>query len=378
MTGDHDPQRLGGLLEDCSIAVVAGTGGVGKTTVSAALAMAAADHLDGDILVLTIDPARRLATALGVEIEGNAAHEIPDVGSSEARVFAAMLDPGPAWDHLVVESAPDADTAEAILANPVYRRIADTFVHGNEYAALSWLNEAIEVEEYRLIIVDTPPSQSSIGLFDAPAQVESFFTSNLLGWLTRGDAGSFLGGTAAKSFGQLADRVLGAQFFGAVVEFFTLMQTVVPGMIERTAHVADALASDAARFIAVAAPNAASVGGVADLASQLIDRGLALDAMVVNGVEPAVFASAKTIDVAGRVVADESSPFSKRLTTALTPGAEYVLERHAVALHQRELLRNMPDAVASIAMPRLVHSPNSVESLARFGAELWAADPADS
>ena len=367
--------HLGELVSGCSIVVVTGTGGVGKTTISAALAIAAASQVEGDTLVLTIDPARRLATALGMEIEGNEAHEIPMPIEGPGRLFAAMLDPGPAWDDLVTESAPDAATVDAILANPVYRRIADTFVHGNEYAALSWLNDAIESEAYRLIIVDTPPSQSSIGLFDAPAQVESFFTSNLLGWLTKGDAGSFLGGAAAKSFGQLADRLLGAQFFGAVVEFFSLMQSVVPGMIEQTARVADELASDDTRFVAVASPSRASIEGVDALAADLAERDLVLDALVVNGVEPDVFVSEKMLDVARQVVALDPARFSQRMTNALQPGADYVVERSGVAVEQRRRIATVDASIPAVMVPRMVHSPNTVESLTALGAQLWAADP---
>ena len=132
---------IGEVIAGRSLVVVAGSGGVGKTTVSAALGIAASGQCDGDVLVLTVDPARRLASALGIGIDGNEAVPVPLRGES-SNLYAAMLDPGLAWDAMVRAEAPP-DMAERIFANPVYRKIADTFVHGNDYAALGWLDDAI-------------------------------------------------------------------------------------------------------------------------------------------------------------------------------------------------------------------------------------------
>ena len=366
------PQSLGELLAGRSLAVVAGSGGVGKTTVSAALALAAAENLDddGDVLVLTIDPARRLASALGLTIDGNDAVELPQSAGSarKSRVFAAMLDPGPAWDALVTSEA-TPEIAARILANPVYRRIADTFVHGNDYAALGWLDGAVESDRYRLIIVDTPPSQNALDFFDAPQRVADFFGSPLLSWLTGGD-GSLVGGAAARTFSGLADRLLGAEFFADVVEFFQLMSDVVPGMVERTGAVASELAGDDAAFVAVTAPAADVVARLDGLAEQLAARDLSFDGVVVNGVEPAVFASAKVADVAQRVATDERSPFSNTQTTLLGPGAEYVRERAEVARVQSQILAAIPADVVT-AIPRMVSAPISVDALSVVGRTLW-------
>lgn len=365
------PKTLGDVVSGRSLVVVAGSGGVGKTTVSAALGLAAGAEVEGDTLILTIDPARRLAAALGVSISGNEAAEVPlpNAIDAQGRVFAAMLDPGPAWDALVRAEASN-DVADRILANPVYRRIADTFVHGNDYAALGWLDQAIASDQYRLIIVDTPPSQNALDFFDAPARVAEFFGSPLLGWLTGGD-GSLVGGAAAKTFASLADRLLGAEFFGDVVEFFQLMSAVVPGMVERTEGVAVDLAGDDAAFIAVTAPASDVVTRLDRLSSQLASRDLTFDGLVVNGVEPDVFASPKVRDAAERVVSGERSPVSATNTRLLAPGAEYVLERAEVAADQRAVVAGLPAEVVQ-TIPRLVHSPTDVDSLLRLGRSLWS------
>ena len=368
-----EPGSLGEVLAGRSLAVVAGSGGVGKTTVAAALGLAAGEYLDdGDVLVLTIDPARRLATALGLPIDGSEVIERATAPSNRSsRVFAAMLDPGAAWDAMVRAEASEGK-AELILANPVYRRIADTFVHGNDYAALGWLDGAVESDRYRLIVVDTPPSQNALDFFDAPQRVAEFFGSPLLSWLTGGD-GSVVGGAAARTFSTLADRLLGSEFFADVVEFFTLMSEVVPGMVARTGAVASELAGDDAAFVAVTAPAADVVSRLNRLAKQLGERDLGFDGVVVNGVEPDVFASDKVLDVARRVSTNESSPLSATHTALLQPGADYVVERALVARRQRELLADIPaDVVATL--PRMVHAPTSIDALAELGRRLWVGD----
>lgn len=367
---------VGEVIGNRSLAVVAGSGGVGKTTVSAALGLAAGKYLDGDTLILTIDPARRLASALGIDIDGNDAVQIPGVGRPGiSQVYAAMLDPGPAWDALVSTEA-EPEIAARILANPVYRRIADTFVHGNDYAALGWLDAAIASDRYRLIIVDTPPSQNALDFFDAPARVADFFGSPLLNWLTGGD-GTFVGGAAAKTFAGLADRLLGSEFFADVVEFFQLMNGVVPAMVERTTAVAKQLAGDDAAFVAVTSPSLDAMGRLDLLAESLAARELTFDAVVVNGVEPEVYWEPKVGDVAARILANERSPFSQRATGLLAPGSAYVAERCEVAATQ-ELAISSIRSTTIATVPRLVHSPTDVRELFALGVQLWSGQLARS
>lgn len=363
-------ESIGEIIAAKSIVVVAGSGGVGKTTVSASLGLAASQNISGKVLVLTIDPARRLASALGIGIDGNEAVQVP-IDGKPSNLYAAMLDPGLAWDAMVsAEASPEI--ADRIFANPVYRKIADTFVHGNDYAALGWLEEAMGSGEYELIIVDTPPSQNALDFFDAPERVAEFFGSPLLSWLTGGD-GSLVGGAAAKTFGSLADRLLGSEFFADVVEFFTLMGAVVPGMVRRTSRVAREFAGDDAAFLAVASPTNDLEERLGRLAGSLEQRDLSFDALVLNGVEPKVFAEPKTKDVAQRVLAREKSPLSKTVTNLVSPGAAYVLERCEVAEAQRMVIDRLPAEVIA-TIPRLVHSPTTTSALLELGVQLWTND----
>ena len=148
------------------------------------------------------------------------------------------------------------------------------------------------------------------------------------------------------------------------------MQTVVPGMVERTSAVAADLAGDDAALLAVSAPTAASIERVGALVAELEERGLTLDGVVVNGVEPPEFWDPNVADAAERVRAAERSHFSQANTALLTPGAEYVRERCAVAAAQAEAIARL-DGFATLTIPRRVHSPSNVTGLAELGEGLW-------
>ncbi len=205
---------LDGLLAAKEIVIACGPGGVGKTTTAAAAAaMAACDH-GGRVLVVTVDPARRLADALGLEGIGNTERRIPQSAFEEAGVsprgelLAAMLDTKESWDQLVRLHAPDARTREAILANPLYRNISGRFVQSHDYIAMERLFEIHSAGDYDLIVVDTPPTRNALDFLDAPQRMADFFSSRLLRWLIA-PYRSRVVNVASRPFYQMADRILG-------------------------------------------------------------------------------------------------------------------------------------------------------------------------
>ncbi|HRW37338.1 MAG TPA: ArsA-related P-loop ATPase, partial [Aquihabitans sp.] len=153
------------LLAAKEIVISCGSGGVGKTTTAAAAAAMAATHLGGKVLVLTVDPAKRLANALGLERFGNTETQVPLSAFEAAGVtprgelWAAMLDTKQSWDDLVRRHAPDAKTREAILANSIYQNISGRFVQSHDYIAMERLYEIHSSGAYDLIVVDTPPTR---------------------------------------------------------------------------------------------------------------------------------------------------------------------------------------------------------------------------
>src|SRR3954452_17979 len=166
--GDERAQTFEQLLAAKEIVVLCGSGGVGKTSVAAAAALGATVHLGGKVLVLTIDPARRLASALGLEGLGNRAHrvapEILKAAGIEARgeLWAAMLDTKQSWDDLVLRHAPNEETAYRILENRLYTNLTSRFVQSHDYIAMERLFEIHATGEYDLIIIDTPPTRNAI------------------------------------------------------------------------------------------------------------------------------------------------------------------------------------------------------------------------
>ena len=215
-----------------------GSGGVGKTTTAAAAAAMAAVHHGGKVLVLTVDPARRLANALGLETFGNVETQVPPEAFAEAGVeprgelWAAMLDTKQSWDDLVRRHAPDPATRDAILANPLYKNITGRFVQSHDYIAMERLYEIHASGTYDLIVVDTPPTRNAIDFLEAPERMADFFSSRLLRWLTV-PARSRVLTLASKPFYSVADRILGSKFLEDIAEFFLLFQTMYDGFVDR-------------------------------------------------------------------------------------------------------------------------------------------------
>ena len=172
------PGSLDSLVAAKEIIVLCGSGGVGKTSVAAATALGAASRVGGKVLVLTIDPARRLADALGLAEIGNVETRVPDEAFAAAgltprgELWAAMLDTKQSWDALVRRHAPDPETAERILDNRLYANITGRFVQSHDYIAMERLFEIHSAGEYDLIVIDTPPTRNAIDFLEAPARID--------------------------------------------------------------------------------------------------------------------------------------------------------------------------------------------------------------
>ncbi|MGE0305190.1 MAG: ArsA family ATPase, partial [Acidimicrobiia bacterium] len=178
------------LLAAKEIAVTCGSGGVGKTTTAAALGVMMALRTESRVLVLTVDPARRLATALGLESVGNRATRIAPGVFAEAGIeprgelHVAMLDTKQGWDDLINRHAPNDKVRQQILGNSIYASISGRFVQSHDYIAAERLYDLHSSGDYDLIVIDTPPSRHALDILDAPAHMTEFFGSRLLRWLT--------------------------------------------------------------------------------------------------------------------------------------------------------------------------------------------------
>ena len=382
-----DPIRsLEQLLAAKEIVISCGSGGVGKTTTAAALAAMAAVHLGGKVLVLTVDPARRLANALGLEQFGNTETRVPTSAFAESGVeprgelWAAMLDTKQSWDDLIRRHAPDARTREAILTNPLYNNISGKFVQSHDYIAMERLYEIHTAGTYDLIVVDTPPTRNAIDFLEAPDRMADFFSSRLLRWLTV-PAKSRLLTMASKPFYRVADSILGSQFLEDINEFFSLFQTMAPGFVERAEAVSRTLSDNRTAFLVVSTLEAAPVREAEFFIRELDARGLHLGAVVLNKVLPSYLRRTTATPVARRMVADaeeiaaalpaEVGP-PDQVARVLREVGESFLNYQVVAKReseQRAELARTPDVVATV--PYFEADIHDLAGLLQLGEQIW-------
>jgi anion-transporting ArsA/GET3 family ATPase len=300
------------LAETREIVLCCGPGGVGKTTVAASTALLAAASAPGRVLVLTIDPAKRLADALGLRGIGNEVVRIDEATLRSAGVaprgelWCAMLDMKQSWDDLIRRHAPDERTAARILSNPLYQNITGRFVQSHDYIAMERLHQLHATGEWDLIVVDTPPTRNALDFLDAPARMEEFFSSRLLRWLIAPARGGLLG-VAARPFTQIADRILGTQFLADITEFFLSLQTMYGGFVDRARAVSRLLSDERTTFLVVATPEAVPLREAEFFLRELRSRRYEIGAVVLNRALPASLATPETERAAAELQGDASS-----------------------------------------------------------------------
>ena len=383
-----DPGTLEQLCTSKEIVVSTGSGGVGKTTTAAAVAATAAAQLGVKALVLTVDPARRLANALGMESFGNVETRVPDEAFAEAGVdpqgelWAAMLDTKQSWDDLIRLHAPDTATRDAILANPLYQNITGKFVQSHDYVAMERLYEIHQSGRYDLIVVDTPPTRNAVDFLDAPERMAEFFSSRLLRWLIA-PYKSRVVGFASKPFYSVADRILGTQFLEDIAEFFILFQTMYDGFVERAHAVTELLGSPQTSFLVVSTLEVAPAREAEYFLELLSERDYHVGALVLNKTLPeflldrtaadaAKVLAKRSADVAEKVapVIDGASP--AHLTHVLGEVGSSFLDYQVVArreAEQRKGLAAIPDLCLTV--PYFDEDIHSLDGLLRLGRTIW-------
>lgn len=379
------------LLATKEIVISCGSGGVGKTTTAAASAAMAASHIGGKVLVLTVDPARRLANALGLERFGNVEVRVPPELFVEAGVeargelWAAMLDTKESWDGLVRTHAPDVETRDAILDNPLYQNITGKFVQSHDYIAMERLYEIHTSGRYDLIIVDTPPTRNAIDFLEAPERMADFFSSRLLRWLIT-PYRSRLVNAASRPFYNVADRILGSQFLEDIAEFFILFQTMYDGFVERAKAVERTLADRRTTFIVVSTLEEAAVREAEFFIEALHERDFHLGALVLNKVLPpylldedAAFAATSMCREADRLAGAFAADTElgalgppDHVARVLREVGESFLNYRVVATREAEQqkeLGRVPDIVATA--PFFDNDIADLDGLLQMGRHIW-------
>ena len=283
-------QRLKGKR----VIVCAGAGGVGKTTTSAALALGLA--ADGArVAVVTIDPARRLANALGLEALGNeprrvdrrrlAGHGIEVRGE----LWAMMLDPKRTFDDLVDRLAPDEGAARDVHDNRIYQQISGAVAGSQEYTAMAKLYELDRDGRFDAIVLDTPPSRNALDFLDAPERLTNFLEGRVLRAFLAptGLAAKIVGRGTSMVFGALK-RVTGVALLEDLSTFFRSLGGLLDGFRERAAGVQRLLADPATTFLIVASPEREPVNEAIYFGAKLREAGLPFGGLVVNRVHAPV------------------------------------------------------------------------------------------
>ena len=278
------PATIGEVVRERSIVICCGSGGVGKTTTSAAIALEAA-RLGRTACVVTIDPARRLANSLGVDELSNSPTRIE--GPWDGELHALMLDPKGTFDDLITRYSDSEAQADDIRVNRIYRNLTGTLSGTQEYMAMEKLHELVEEGGFDVVVVDTPPSRNALDFLDAPRRLTHFLENRIFQALmapTR--VGLRFMGVAAQALLRTISKVAGADIVHDAVAFFQAFEGMEEGFRLRAARVRELLVQPGTAFVLVASPRADSVDEAVHFAGKLEESGMAATALIVNRVQP--------------------------------------------------------------------------------------------
>lgn len=329
--------RLVDVLLERRILVCVGSGGVGKTTTAATLGLAAARR-GKRTLVLTIDPARRLANSLGLASLGHAVQEVDralvrrGAPNANGELHAMMLDQKQAFDEVVAKHAKDPAAVQRILANPVYAQISGSLAGAQEYAAMAKLHDFDQSGVYDLIIVDTPPTAHALDFLDAPRKLSEAIDSPAIDWFRKlqGEGGSrwsLVGKSGAFVIKRLA-KFVGSKFIDDLGVFFTEFNDILGGFRQRAEETFALLRQPRVGFLLVASPEPMAVREALAFHERLKSAGMPFVGFVVNKVHPTrPMAKPRTVEPA---LASQPSIVALGLSgTTRTMAAEALIAAHA-------------------------------------------------
>ncbi len=282
--------NVGEILEGKGVCICAGSGGVGKTTTSAAIAAGLAAR-GQRVAVLTIDPAKRLADSLGLDELGNEPKQVDpklfDNAGIDMRgeLWAMMLDAKATFDELVRKHAPDAETRDRILKNRIYRQISNALAGSQEFMAMEKLFEIHTEGRFDVLVLDTPPSRNALDFLDAPKRLTQFIEGRSLQMFMKptGFATKIAGRGASMMFSVLK-RVVGVDLLADLSEFLTAFSGMVGGFQERAKRVNELLADPATSFLIVCGPQGEPIEEAVYFHRKLVEAKLPVGGVVVNKV----------------------------------------------------------------------------------------------
>ena len=343
-------RRLDRAVADAHILVCTGSGGVGKTTTAAALALAAA-AAGRSTIVLTIDPARRLAQSLGIAELDNTPRPVVGAGP----LWAMMLDMQTPFDEVVERQAASPERARAIRSTRIYRTLSSTLSGTQEYMAMEKLHELHERGEWDLLVIDTPPTRSALDFLDAPRRLTDFLEGRLLKILLGPGvaAGRGVGrmvGFGTQAFMRVAGRVTGMEVLDDLAGFLRSFEGMYDGFKQRADEVEHLLREPSSQFVVVATPQPPPLTEARYFLERLQQEGLHTAALVVNRVHPACTGCPPSEELLRAARRQDEDPQGRAVARVL----ELLADTRSLALRER---RDVASALYGVTPPALVEVP---------------------
>ncbi|HEY2718189.1 MAG TPA: ArsA-related P-loop ATPase [Solirubrobacteraceae bacterium] len=373
-----DTNGLAARLQGKRVCICLGAGGVGKTTTSAAIALGLAAR-GQKVAVVTIDPAARLASALGLERLSGEPHQIDAALLAEhgvegkGELWAMMLDSKGTFDEIVARLSPDEREREQILANPIYRELSSAVAGSQELSAMAKLYELRHERDFDVIVLDTPPSRNAVDFLETPTR--------LLGFLEGRALKVFLspGGLAARVFGRstgivfaIFARVTGVDMLSDLSTFFRSLSGILDGFGERTRGVSQLLRDESTSFLIITSPEPEPAREAPFLAQRLSETDMSLDGLIVNRVHFDGLDGHSVEQVQELLANDLGERLAHRVASNLADFDVLVRrDRETIARLSEQLCEPDP-----ILVPHLDEEVRDMNGLAQLATHLFGAPPA--
>ncbi|BBY19155.1 ArsA family ATPase [Mycolicibacterium litorale] len=366
---------MAAILHDTSnrVVVCCGAGGVGKTTTAAAMALRAADY-GRTVVVLTIDPAKRLAQALGIKDLGNTPQRVPLAPEVPGELHAMMLDMRRTFDEMVIQySGPDR--ADAILDNQFYQTVATSLAGTQEYMAMEKLGQLLAEDKWDLIVVDTPPSRNALDFLDAPKRLGSFMDSRL--WRMLLAPGRGIGKLVTGAVGlamRAMSTILGSQMLSDAAGFVQSLDATFGGFREKADRTYELLKRRGTQFVVVSAAEPDALREAAFFVDRLSSERMPLAGLILNRTHPTLCSlhADKANDVAETLVAKDPE--------SLTAAALKIhADRTQTAKREVRLLSRFTGAnphVGIVGVPSLPFDVSDLEALRAIADQITGSAPA--
>ena len=370
---------IGAMLTDTSnrVVVCCGAGGVGKTTTAAAMALRAAEY-GRTVVVLTIDPAKRLAQALGISDLGNSPQRVPLAPEVPGQLYAMMLDMRRTFDEMVVQySGPDR--AQAILDNQFYQTVATSLAGTQEYMAMEKLGQLLSEDRWDLVVVDTPPSRNALDFLDAPKRLGSFMDSRL--WRLLLGPGRGIGRLVTGAVGlamRAMSTILGSQMLSDAAAFVQSLDATFGGFREKADRTYALLKRRGTQFVVVSAAEPDALREAAFFVDRLSTEQMPLAGLILNRTHPMLSALPveRAIDATETLAAAADSDESTQIAGAVL---RIHAERAVIAKREVRLLSRFTGAhphVAIVGVPSLPFDVSDLEALRTIADQLTATPSA--